>query len=171
MRNFRIVAVAYEENTPENERFVRKTVGSLAMKIKSPEETVMHFGSNFDKKKIREKLEKVREVCEKKEQNLGVVVFESLKYNPGNPQEYDVLFCDIGSFAREFEITFVVLLRYEKIYYSLTLRDFQAEYGLDGGIEPDIELLISLEPMHPNKFVARVLKNRCGDTGNYLADI
>lgn len=171
MRNFRIVAMAYEETTPENERIIKKITNSLVMKIEYPDESGVRFSGDFNEEKIREKLEEVREVCEKKEQNLGVVVFESLKYNPGNPQEYDVLFCDIGRFAREFEITFVVLLRYEKIYYTLTLRDFQAEYGLDAGIEQDIELLISLEPMHPNKFVARVLKNRCGDTGNYLADI
>ncbi|MBR5321679.1 MAG: hypothetical protein IKU41_07560 [Clostridia bacterium] len=171
MRNFRIVAMAYEETTPENERNIRKAVNSLVMKIKSPEETVMLFGSNFDEKKIKEKLEEVREVCEKKEQNLGVVVFKSLKYNPANPQEYDLLFCDLGRFAREYEITFVVLLQYDKPYYSLDLQDFQAEYGYDGGIEQDIELLISLEPMHPDSFVARVLKNRCGSTGNYLAEI
>lgn len=170
MRNFRIVAMAYEQTTPENERTIKKITSSLVMKIKSPEETVMLFGSNFDEKKIRGKLEEVREVCEKKEQNLGVVVFDSLKYNSGIPQEYDALFSDIGRFARKFNITFVVLLRYDKSYYSLTLRDFQAEYGYDGGIEQDIELLISLEPMHPDKFVARVLKNRCGNTGNYLVN-
>lgn len=170
MRNFRIVAVAYEENTPENERIIRKITASLVREIEYPDETVVHFAGDFNEEKIVEKLEQVRMLCEGKEQNLGIVVFESLKYNPSNPQEYDLLFCDLGRFARELEITFVVLLRYEKSYYSMTLREFQAEYGEDGGIEQDIELLISLEPIHPNNFVARVLKNRCGNTGNYLVE-
>ncbi len=171
MRNFRIVAVAYQKNTPINENVVRGAVGSLVTRIKSPEEKVMYFRSQLDEEKTREKLDKVRVVCEKKEENIGVVVFESLKYNPSNPQEYDYLFYEISTIAKEFDITFVVLLRYEKSYYYLGLRDFQAEYGKDGGIEQDIELLISAEPLHPDKYVARVLKNRCGNIGNYLIDV
>lgn len=171
MRNFRIVAMAYEETTPENERNIKKITNSLVMKIEYPDESVIHFSGNFNEEKIKEKLKQIQILCEGKEHNFGVVVFDSLKYNPANPQEYDLLFCDLGRFAREYEITFVVVLQYDKPYYSLTLQDFQAEYGLDAGIEQDIELLISLEPMHPDKFVARVLKNRCGSTGNYLADI
>lgn len=171
MRNFRIVAMAYEETTPENERVIRKITNSLVMKIEYAEESKVYFSGNFNEEKIREKFKQIQILCEGKEHNFGVVVFDSLKYNPANPQEYDLLFCDLGRFAREYEITFVVLLQYDKPYYSLDLQDFQAEYGYDGGIEQDIELLISLEPMHPDSFVARVLKNRCGSTGNYLAEI
>lgn len=171
MRNFRIVAMAYEETTPENERIIKKITASLVMKIEYPDETIIHFTGHFDEEKIKEKLEQVRMLCHRDDQGLGVIVFESLKYNPSNPQEYDDLFYEMGCFARDFSITFVVLLRYEKSYYPMTLHEFQAEYGTDGGIEQDIELLISLEPMHPNKFVARVLKNRCGDIGNYLVDV
>lgn len=171
MRNFRIVAMAYEETTPENERNIKKITNSLVMKIEYAEESKVYFSGIFNEERILEKLEQIRMLCEDKNHNLGVVVFDSLKYNPANPQEYDLLFCDLGRFAREYEITFVVLLQYDKPYYSLDLQDFQAEYGYDGGIEQDIELLISLEPMHPEKYVARVLKNRCGDTGNYLAEI
>ena len=163
--------MAYEETTPENERVIRKITNSLVMKIEYAEESKVYFSGIFNVERILEKLEQIRMLCEDKNHNLGVVVFDSLKYNPANPQEYDLLFCDLGRFAREYEITFVVLLQYDKPYYSLDLQDFQAEYGYDGGIEQDIELLISLEPMHPNKFVARVLKNRCGSTGNYLAEI
>ena len=115
MRNFRIVAVAYKQTTSENEKLVRASVGSLVMKIKSPEETVMHFSGNFDEEKVREKLEKVRTVCETKEQNLGVVVFDFFKYNPQKPQEYDCLFYEIAAVAKELDITFVVLLRYKKV--------------------------------------------------------
>lgn len=171
MRNFRIVAMAYEKATPENERNIKRITNSLVMKIEYPDESVVYFSEDFNEEKIIEKLEQLRMLFEGEEHNLGVVVFDSLKYNPANPQEYDLLFCDLGRIARELNITFVVLLRLEKIFYPLSLCDFQAEYGYDGGIEQDIELLISLEPMHPDSFVARVLKNRCGSTGNYLAEI
>lgn len=171
MRDFRIVAVAYQKNTPINENIVRGAVDSLVSKMKSPEETVMVFRCQLDEEKTREKLDIVRATCEKQVENLGVVVFESLKYNPSNPQEYDYLFYEISTIAKEFDITFVILLQYEKSYYYLGLRDFQAEYGKDGGIEQDIELLISAEPLYPDKYVARVLKNRCGNIGNYLIDV
>lgn len=171
MRNFRIVAMAYEETTPENERNIKKITNSLVMKIEYPDESVIYFSGNFNEEKIRGKLEQIRMLCEDKNHNLGVVVVDSLKYNPANPREHDEIFYEMGFFAREFNITFVVLLRLEKIFYPLSLCHFQAEYGYDGGIEQDIELLISLEPMHPDSFVARVLKNRCGSTGNYLAEI
>lgn len=171
MRNFRIVAMAYKQNIPKNERTIKKITDSLVMEIESPDETSIYFAGDFDEQKIRDNLDQIYMLCACSNQNLGVVVFDSLKYNPDKPQEYDALFCDMGILARELEITFVVLLPYGKDYSSLTLQDFQAEYGYDGGIEQDIELLISLEPMHPDSFVARVLKNRCGSTGNYLAEI
>ena len=37
MRNFRIVAMAYEETTPENERNIKKITNSLVMKIEYAE--------------------------------------------------------------------------------------------------------------------------------------
>lgn len=165
MRDFKIVAVAYEEDMQ------KKILPALVNKVKTTEETVMHFGGAFDENKISEKLKKVRSVLEEKQQNLGVVVFDSLKYDPSKPAQYDNLFFDINSFAKEFDITIIVLLQYPKIYPSLSLQNFQAEYGKDGGIEQDIELLISVEHLHPDKLVERVLKNRCGGIGNYLIDV
>ena len=59
MRNFRIVAMAYEETTPENERIIKKITASLVMKIEYPDETIIHFPGHFDEEKIKEKLEQV----------------------------------------------------------------------------------------------------------------
>lgn len=165
MRDFRIVAVAYAENIQ------KRILPALVNKVKTTEETVMHFGATFDENKIREKLKEVRSVLEEKQQNLGVVVFDSLKYNPNVPEQYDDLFFELFSFAREFDITIIVMLRHIKTYDSLNLCDFQGEYGKDNGIEQDIELLISVEHLHPDKLVARVLKSRCGGIGNYLVSI
>ena len=114
MRDFKIVAVAYEEDMQ------KKILPALVNKVKTTEETVMHFGATFDENKIREKLKEVRSVLEEKQQNLGVVVFDSLKYDPSKPAQYDNLFFDINSFAKEFDITIIVLLQYPKIYPSLS---------------------------------------------------
>ncbi len=165
MRDFRIVAVAYEEDMQ------KKILPALVNKVKTTEETVMHFGATFDENKVREKLKKVRSVLEEKQQNLGVVVFDSLEYDPSKPAQYDDLFFELFSFAREFDITVIVMLRHTKTYDSLNLCDFQGEYGKDNGIEQDIELLISVEHLHPNKLMARVLKSRCGGMGNYLINL
>ena len=51
MRNFRIVAMAYEETTPENERNIKRITNSLVMKIEYPDESVIHFSGDFNEEK------------------------------------------------------------------------------------------------------------------------
>ena len=64
MRNFRIVVMAYEETTPENERNIKKITNSLVMRSEYPDESVVLFSGDFNEEKIIEKLEQIQMLCE-----------------------------------------------------------------------------------------------------------
>ena len=161
--NYNLIVIAFENRGTPMSDYMLLQIHDTASKYKVEQQMCLYFDETLDESGIKQKLNEFKQGSKNKKKKTKYIVFQSLEYDMSNPQEYSELFSNVNSFAKEQNITIVILLKHPILFdYTLALNDFKTEH---------IDLLILVEQLWPDHNVARVIKNSCGNVGNFIMEV
>lgn len=98
------------------------------------------------------------------------IYFPHIRLEKYTNEDFENMIFEMKQISRKFDVDVVILFKHKSPKIHLTIKDFQRKYGAAGGIEQNLDVIISVELTGYRKSVVKVLKNKFGGLSEHYID-